>query len=83
MCASWLLLWCTVRFDVSGYPTIKVFTKGEARDYEGERSAGARSIRVTAALSPQRYSHASAVLALADTRRTWMIIRTSFSPLCF
>jgi hypothetical protein len=30
---------------VSGYPTIKVFTKGEARDYEGERSAGAHSTR--------------------------------------
>ena len=28
------------RFDVNGYPTIKVFTKGEARDYSGERTAG-------------------------------------------
>ena len=31
------------RFDVTGFPTVKVFTNGEASDYQGERTAGGSS----------------------------------------
>ena len=37
---------------MSGYPTIKVFTKGEARDYEGERTADAIVSFMRAAADP-------------------------------
>jgi len=33
--------WRLCRFDVTGFPTVKVFTNGEASDYQGERTAGA------------------------------------------
>lgn len=31
------------RFDVSGYPTIKILKKGEPVDYDGERTEKGRS----------------------------------------
>ena len=30
---------CVRRFDVSGYPTLKMFLKGEPQDYDGPREA--------------------------------------------
>lgn len=35
------------RFEVSGYPTIKILKNGEPVDYDGERSEKGRSISFT------------------------------------
>ena len=33
----YMIVFCVVRFDVSGYPTLKWFKAGQAFDYEGPR----------------------------------------------
>ncbi|EOD05413.1 hypothetical protein EMIHUDRAFT_199129 [Emiliania huxleyi CCMP1516] len=50
------------RFDVSGYPTIKTFKKGEASDYEGPREAkGARIISFAKELAGKAADAASPI----------------------